>query len=328
MLVAEICGGGSVFRFSIYDMIKLRSIYFCLTFIAALFSTAFDGSLGLTAAAKNSDDIFLECTVDNRNIYENQPIAATVWLYSVYPDIAFVNRIGEPLINNEPVESLRPFRVAGNALHKRIKGKDYYAFKVESFVFSLDGKGEYILSPSSYQIGIAEPVVINDPFWGPVKTNKTSKVELTPGNVKLKVKNIPDAPKGSNFSGAVGNFEIKAYIPKGDIYIGEEATACVVISGPGNIPQSVMPEYRSAFGSNVRLKSVSENRSEKIVDGKLVSELILDFTFIPESFSDSEIGPMSFAFFNPENSKFVTVRSDSVKVPVKSSTSKREKISI
>lgn len=309
-------------------MRRASFIKFCFASLLAVVSIGCDCLGTFSAWAKKPTEMFLECVVDNQKAYEHQPVSASIMLYSESPDIAFVNRMGQPLVNDEPVESLRPVRVQGKAQRKRIKGTDYYIFPVESFVFSLDTKGDYVLAPPSYQIGVAEPVVVNDPFWGSVTTTRTSKVELAPENVKIKIRKIPDAPKGSNFSGAVGNFEIKAFIPKGDIFIGEEATACVVVSGPGNIPPSVMPEYRSAFGSNVRLKSVSENRSEKIVDGTLVSELTLDFTFIPESFSDAEIGPMSFGFFNPDNGKFLTVRSDSLPVVVKSSTTKREKISI
>lgn len=309
-------------------MNKTRFYLRGFAFLAAYFSLMSLCSAAFKASAKNSENVFLECVVDNQTVYENQPVSATVWLYSSSPDISYVNRVGKPSVNGEPLESYRPFRVPVNTQRKRIKGKDFYAYQIESFVFSIDNKGDHFLSPATYQIGISEPVVVNDPFWGPVTTSRTSKFELSSDNVKIKVRKLPDSPKGSNFSGAVGNFDIKTYIPRGDIFIGEEATAFVVISGPGNIPVSVMPEYRSAFGTNVRLKSVSENRSEKMVDGKLVSELSLEFTFIPESISDSEIGAMSFGFFNPENEKFVTIRSDVVKVPVKSSTSKREKISI
>lgn len=270
----------------------------------------------------------MEWKIDSSKVYEHQPVTATVTLLSESPDISFVNRISNPEVENAGFEMIRNVRVPSNPARRQIDGKSYYEFPVDAFVFSLSEKGNWLIKAPAYRVGVAERVIVEDPFWGRIPSTRTKSVDLSPKDIKLKTISVPDARKGEGFSGSVGEFKVETVIPKGDIFVGEEATAIVVVSGPGFIAESVMPEYRSAFDHSMRLKSVSESRSEKLVDGKYFSELTLEITFIPESRLNLEIGPVSFDFFNPVSGHHETVRSQPLPVKVGSSTSRRDKIEI
>ncbi len=280
------------------------------------------------AAEEKTPSMFITCTVEEGKLYEHQPVTASVTLYTETPDVAFINRLSDPKIEKKEFESIRAVELSARPVQKVINGRKYYEVPIEAFVFSIADKGSYTLDAPSYRVGVAERVIVRDPFWGDIPSSRTKSIDLSARDSKFKINSIPAANAGEGFSGSLGDFTIKTVVPDGNIYVGEEATAYVIISGPGMIGESVMPEYRSAFDHSLRLKSVSETRGEKFVDGRYVSELTLEITFIPDSRDDSEIGPVSFDFFNTTSGRHTTIKSSPVKVNVTSSTIKREKIEI
>lgn len=286
-------------------------------------------AVGAEARSDADPSLFIEFEIDAKSPYEHQTFVATPVLYTTSPDIAYINRLTAPEIENGSFEVIRIVPSADNrATRKEIKGKEYYRVPLESFVMAVDKKGTYSIVAPSYDIGVSVPTVVRDPFWGTYRTSRTTSCRPETTTARIKVKSVPDAPSGSAFSGSVGEFNIQTVIPKGDIIVGEEATALIIVSGPGIISESVLPEYRSAFGSGLNLKSVSESCSSHVVDGRLVSELQLECTFIPSRREDVSIGAVSFDFFNPVSGKFETIRSAPVEVQVKSTVSRREKISV
>lgn len=300
----------------------MRHIANILIFLSAL--------TGMSLRAKQSEQptLFVEMEVADKNLYEHETFTATAVLYSTSPDIAYANRLSAPQLENGEFDIIRIVPADRRMSKKEFKGKEYYCVPLESFILSVGKKGSYKVLPPTYDIGVAVPAVVNDPFWGSYRTTRTTSCQPSSLPFSIKVKSIPDAPSGSTFSGSVGEFGIRTVIPKGDIIVGEEATAIVVVSGPGIIADSVLPEYRGAFNTGLKLKSVSESRSSKIVNGKLVSELSLECTFIPERRDDVRIGVISFDFFNPSTGKYETVRTSPAEVTVKSAVSKREQMSV
>ncbi len=96
--------------------------------------------------------------------------------------------------------------------------------------------------------------------------------------------------------GAVGDFEVRTVVPRGDIVVGEDAVAYVIVEGEGFLGEDIMPEYRAAFGTGIRLKSVSPSRKSYMAEGKMMSRITIECTFIPETRDHCEIGPVFLNF--------------------------------
>ena len=287
------------------------------------------GCINIAYCASNSTkDVFMTAELDMKDVFAGQPAVASIYLYSNNPSVSFLNPITEPSLVKGDFQFLRKVDIRNRAIRVKIGNEDYFKYPIESFVFSVAENGKNGFIAPQYEIGIDEDVVIRDPFWGNVRTSKTNKYIIKPDEVKFKINNLPSPQSSSHFSGSMGDFKISTFLPPGDIFIGEEATAYVTVSGNGILAESVMPEYRSAFSDGLKLKSVSENRNEKFVNSKLVSELTLEITFIPENHDNLQIGPISFDYFDPSDRKYKIIKSDSVDVKVKSSTSRRSHIEI
>lgn len=288
-------------------------------------------SFAIKAAPKGTDaerfkpsDFTLKCEMKKTSLYEQEPVEVNVVLCSPTPNVVGVSEIRPMSLNKGEFSFFSPVRSAGESYVVNEKGRKVYCYVVQTAVLSVGKKGKYELECPELQIEVAYPVVTRDPFWGYVQSSETVAYELKGDNTEFKVRELPKLPEKSVYSGAIGEFSIKTEVPPGDIVVNEEATAYVTISGIGWLPDTMLPEYRDAFKKGMKLKSISEERNRYVKDGRLISELRIECTFIPTERTDVEIGPITFEYFNPKTGKFVEGASEPTKVTVKSTTVRRE----
>lgn len=286
----------------------------------------------LSVFAKNTDKdnpvIYIEYSTDNPVSYINQVISVTLTLYSSDPEVAFAESRQNISLKKGMFASIRKIDRRSSPFRKVVKGVELYGFPLETYLISFDKTGNYEFAERSFEVGISYPIIVNDPIWGRIQSSEIQNYSIPVKNFSIKIKDLPNPPAGSHFSGAVGQFNIETFVPKGDIIVNEEAVAYIIVKGTGHFESSTLPEYREAFSDGMKLKSVSENRSEYIENGKLISEIRLECTFIPERENNVKIGKVSFDFFDVNTGKYTTVVSSPVDVKIKSSISKRDRITI
>lgn len=271
----------------------------------------------LTPVSKK-DKIFIDYEFSKKKFYEQEGAFITLWLYSVNPDIAFAKEAEAPTLNKGNFAYASKVQDMRQSKKERVKGVDYYAYPLSTYLVMMRDPGKFKLQNGSYEVGINVPVVYQDPMWGEQRGFETRSFRISLPTAEFRVKELPVAEGTGNFSGAVGNFEIVTSIPEGNIILNEPSTVVITVRGNGLIGNDILPEYREAFGNGTKLRSVSEN-SRMFFDGKdVVSELELECEFIPTDKDNCEIGIVSLGYFNPETEKYETARSEPVRVNVKS----------
>lgn len=285
-------------------------------------------SVALSPDVDSTPDLSVELRVSSDVCYEQQPVSLVLTLVSSTPDVAFADVVKSPELKKGEFSSVQRVSPAGRPYEEEISDRKYYCFPIETYLVTLSDKGKYEVDGGECSIGITYPIVIDDPFWGRRRSSEVRRFSVPVKKASLKVRELPSAPSGIDFSGSVGRFSIETVIPKGDIFINEEATAIVVLKGTGMIAESTLPEYRDAFKSGMKLKSVSESRDISFENGEMVSELYLECTFIPVAKDDVVIGEVTFDYFDPLAGEYRTARSKPVRVEVKSTTSKRERLAV
>lgn len=302
----------------------MRRVGLVLAVLAALFDVC-----GIRAAEKAvKDDMFIECVLGENNVYERQPVPVVITLFTTNPDVQYAEVVSEPRLSKGEFASVQQVQPAGSPYRRDIGGREYYCIPLKAFMFTVDRKGSYELSGGGYNVGVAYPVVVTDPFWGRIKTTETKEYEIPVRKTSFKVRSLPSPPADINFSGSVGEFSIETVVPRGDIYLNEEATAIIILKGTGMIAELTMPEYRDAFKQGLKLRSVSESRGAAYDRGRMLSELQLECTFIPTSENDVEIGVVSFDYFDSSTGTYRRAESKPVKIKVKSTVSRRESIDV
>lgn len=260
------------------------------------------------SAAENppKPNLFIKIELPSEG-YVGQALTYDLFLYSSSADIADVKVTRQADFYGLTVTSGQS---AARGERVIVKHKEYYRYNIGKYFLRASEAGSYKISGGSYLVYIGHEVVVNDFFFGATRRMQYEKVEVEAPDMKLKIKNLP-LKKPENFSGAVGNFEILAWLPPGHINEGKDALAIVKISGDGFLSDAEVPAIKEIFGTDARMKEIrrSDNLTQK--DGRLNAEIILECTFVPLN-GKGELGDVKFVFFDPEKGKFRTISTESL----------------
>ena len=86
----------------------------------------------------------------------------------------------------------------------------------------------------------------SDPFF-----SRTKKQIISSEKIKINVKPIPELDKPSDFTGAVGDFQIKANVDTNHVSVNEAIALNIELSGTGNFPLFQLPEIEFPGGLEV-----------------------------------------------------------------------------
>lgn len=191
------------------------------------------------------------------------------------------------------VEDLPTSRKAREVI---IKGERYIREDVKKILYpSQEGR----LTIQAASIGVAI-----DPFAKPIV--------LSAEPVGIEV--LPLPPKPENFSGAVGNFTIKSEVDNKKAAEGEPVTIKVELAGIGNIKALPAPIFEETgdFKSYEPKDSMEISTLNELIAGTKTFE----YLFIPLKSGILSLPSFSFTFFDAEDKKFKTVRTNPVEIEV------------
>ena len=236
--------------------------------------------------AENTDyfskDVFLNLDVDDKEVYENQPVVAVLRAYSKnFNNFRKVENIKVPKQNDARIKPI-------SYKKQDIENTDgeYSSQVIATFVIFPEKSGNIEIEPVS--------ALIKTPGVSKISSNK----------VKLNVKTLP---KGSpeNFKNAVGKFNItiNSSAKENTAELGKPIDVAVKISGLGNLDENKLPKIiESADYTFFAPKIVSQlSTSKDGVKGSVVAKYLL----IPKKEGSLKIETEGFAFFNPENNQYV-----------------------
>lgn len=262
--------------------------------------------------------VFLITSLSDKNLYLGVPVCFSVRLYSTNPSIDFARPVSRPSFDG--FERTRIPMTRTDRYHsvtrENYKGKTYYCVWLEDVVLIPRETGNFTISGEDYIIGLNEYEVFSDPFWGTVRRAVPVEYPVKGEKIKVKVSAIPGkAP--SEFSGAVGEFQISVSLPD-QTYKGEMQTLLVRISGQGDLSNVELPNLIGQFPSQLGVKSVSQECTTYLEEGVVRSELTFECGFQPLSEGKLTIPSLSFVYFDPLQKKYMTTKSNSIELEVKS----------
>lgn len=279
------------------------------------------------AEKSESESPQLVWEVSEKDMYPGEFSVLNLVLYSNTAEIAYAEAVDNFGLKNGSFGVLSRFKGRNRIERVKYRNKECLKVVLASYIFNIEKHGTFTLSGGEYIVGLNYQFVVNDAFWGPVSKYRTKEFRLTPPDLKIKIKSLP-TPAPDNFSGAIGSYSVETLILDRQIIVGERAHALIRLRGNGYLPENVMPVYKEAFGKGVKLLSASDSRRSGIENGKVISILEIECEFLVESGEGSEIGTVSFSFFDPDSGKYVVAESHPVKLNIVSSVVKRDLIEI
>jgi hypothetical protein len=247
-------------------------------------------------------DLFINLSVNRREVILGEPIVATVKIYSRV-NIAGINEIKYPDFNSflksdidtPPLTSLR---------QENVNGTIYGSGVVQQFLLYPQVTGEINIDPVQISVLIQKKVrgEQSDPFFGDLFSSyQTIPTAAASKTIKIKVKPLPGV-QPADYSGVVGKLDIKATVNKESVKVNDAVTFKVTISGNGNLRIASAPVLKLSPNIEVYDPKISDELKNGLngTTGRKTFEYLL----IPRHDGDFTIPPISYSYFNIASGKY------------------------
>ncbi len=255
-------------------------------------------------------DLFLRALVSRRKVYQNEPVVIT---YRIYTRVSVTGYGIKTLPQTAGfwAEDV-PLSQRPQTRNEIYNGMKYVVADLKKMVLFPTAPGKKVISPMviTCQVRVHSKRrsndifdnFFNDDFFG-----RQVQEDIKSQPVTIEVLPLPEAGKPSDFSGAVGEFNLKASLSKDSVKANEAITLTVRISGSGNIkmlpePKLNLPPDFEKYEPKVTQKI---NRTGAGVSGYKQFEYVL----IPRFPGEQRIAPISFSYFDPRTKSYRTLHS-------------------
>jgi hypothetical protein len=187
-------------------------------------------------------------------------------------------------------------------------GKSYRYVVLKKAVLIPHTPGEFEIDPLEMDITAGVPMGRRD-FFGNQLMNDIS-MTVTSGRKKISVRDLPQANKPVDFSGAVGDYSFSVTSSKTDLKANESAQIKVELSGQGNLKLVQLPGIETPNGLEVYEPEHKENIKTSL--GGLRGSVYDQYAVVPQFRGKFIIPSVSFSFFNPRTEKYVSVTTDPI----------------
>lgn len=263
----------------------------------------------------SDEDIFLRMSLSRNNLVVGEPVTATIKLYQRV-NIAGFESVNFPTFNgfwSQEIES--PTNIEFS--RETYEGQIYNSALLRKFVLIPQQQGRLTIDPAELvclvQMRVSSPgTSIFDGFFDDYRTVR-KKVASQP--ITLNVASLP-AGAPASFGGGVGEFSINAKLSKDALKTHEAASLIVTISGNGNVSLLEAPKVDFPPDMEVYDTKVSENVNKGGTSGSRIYE----FPFIPRSYGDFVIEPITYSYYDVNSKKYVTLQTQPIPVSVEKGT--------
>lgn len=261
-----------------------------------------------------ADDILLRADVSKTTVYKNEPLHVTYKLYTRVPfgDYSFD---ATPTFNGFWAQDLMKKGASAERGRTTYKGKVYDTFVLGEWLLYPQQAGQLTIDPMGMTI-VAQVVVQSrnpDPFFGSGHEvyNVPRKVQSTP--TKVTVKPLP-AGAPADFSGAVGRFTLETTPPAARLEANTGATYTVRIAGTGNLTFVQAPTL--ALPSSFEQYNVKTTEAINASASGITGCRQFEYPFIARAEGPFEVPAVTFSYFDPAHSEYVTLRSNALQMEI------------
>ena len=252
------------------------------------------------------DDILLRLNLSRNNVYQGEPIRASLTLYT-RASIAGFEDVKLPSFNGFwsqelPVDNYR-------ATRQTVDGKVYDSQIIKEYLLYPQQTGT--LSIESADITAVAQVVMRtnrafDPFFGGGSEVYNVPRKLSTGRVNVTVKELP-AGAPVSFTGAVGAFTMDTQLPATELKANSAASYTVKIAGTGNLTFLQAPKL--SLPSSFELYDVRSTESIHSTTAGTTGYRQFEYPFIARAEGEYDIPAIEFSYFSPEKNAYVTLSS-------------------
>ena len=245
---------------------------------------------------------FMEIEMSQERPFVREPFAVTHRLFCTVPFQFKSFKRPSSGAGFEQLEKLASLPDAPQQ-EREIDGERYMGKVVSQTVWFSKEAGERLLDPGEILLVVKRhskrlfdrSYQEKPPAGDFFATGEERTVTLSPR--KIVVRPLSTAPEPEAFGGAVGNFELQAFLDKQEVEVGQSLALKVMLKGYGNVAGvKELSLGRLPFASSYSSKGSEEIKLEK---GKVRIEKSYEYVLIPNQAGSHTIESVPFWYFNP-----------------------------
>jgi hypothetical protein len=256
----------------------------------------------------SGSDLFIRTSTSKNRCYLGEQILITQKVYSRLQIIGF-QKFAQPTYTgfySQAQESASKGQVAV----ENIDGINYYTYELFRTVGTANKAGKIILDPVEGEVVIrrqsqAKPRTVFEQFFG-APSYEDVPVNAKSRGLSIEVLPLPEKNRPANFSGGVGELNIKIQTNRSELKANDAFNLKVTISGKGNIKLLEAPKYEFPESFEIYEPKITESLNSKT----------FDYLIIPRSEGDYVLDHFDFSYFNLNSKDYVTLASPQIKIKV------------
>lgn len=192
-----------------------------------------------------------------------------------------------------------------NFQERAINGKRYSACLLKKVALFPMQTGELTIEPMSLVGTVIRPARSFFDFF-----DETEPVKIQSQSIKINVLPLPETGKPADFSGGVGQFNIKASLKPDSSVNGEPVNLTIRISGVGNVKLIDKPSLPSIAG----LKILDPEVVDKVATegGKISGYKEFKYPILPQRDGRHEIPSIKLSYFDPSDKSYHTIGTEKI----------------
>ena len=262
-----------------------------------------------------SNDLFLRLSLSRSEVVIGEPITATLKIYQRVNVVQFENAKLPTFNGFWSQETYVPTNIEFK--RESLDDKIYQTAVLRSYVLIPQQAGTITIDPSelvcviSVRNNTSSSSSVFDRFFQ--DDYRTIRKRVTTSPVKVKVNPLPSGQPAS-FGGGVGNFGISARLTTDNLKTHDAASLIITVSGRGNVALLEEPKVNFPPDFEVYDTKTTEN-TDKSTGGTSGSKSF-EYPFIPRSHGDFTIEPVEYSYYDVNQGKYVTLRTDPLHIKV------------
>lgn len=250
------------------------------------------------------DAFFIQVEVDKKSVYEGEQVTVS-WYLLTRGQIETLDRVKFPNLKGfwkeiiEENPQIQFFEeIINGAVYRKALLASHALFPIrpgKAVVDEFTVKSRVRLPTQGFGFGYGRP-------YDYTKSSKRFEVEVKP---------LPLDGRPSQFTGAVGTFEVHAQVETQKTAANQPFSLKVRFEGQGNAKSIELPKIEWPEGLELY---DTKNESRFFKDGKSYKEF--EILLIPRKAGPMEIPAIEFAFFNPQTEKYEVRKTDPIKLEI------------
>lgn len=271
------------------------------------------GSNGTTPQKDNTDkpeyigkgdgNLFMRAEVSQSSAFVNQAILYTVKLYSTYDAIKFIGATASPKFDGFVVEESKD--ISTSLEYETYNGKTYATAIIARYIIFPQHEGTLSVKGNTYTVSVDQREYYRDPFYGSLSVSKPLQLNVTPNELTVNVKNLPQ-PIPSDFSGGVGHFTITSLLPAQKFITNQVSSIVYMVEGTGNIKYITLPDLQKLYPSELEVYTPTSESNVNVGRNNVSGTVKFDYSFMPLEWGTFKLPDLKLVYFNPATGRYET----------------------